>query len=170
MSLKNYLFGPLFKKFVSERNKNRILLIKEKIYNRPLKFFLLKKIQLRQKKMVKGLIDKKVIRVVFLVIHKSVWKVDSVFNHMIKDPYFDPVILVCPDLIYQRNDILKNLTGTYDYFHSKGYPVINSYNSVNKTWLALENLRPDILLFTNPHNLTRDEYYSQAYKKYGYLQ
>lgn len=120
----------------------------------------------KKKKLVLDIAGKNRVRVVFLVIHKNVWKVDTVFQKMHKDPYFDPVILVCPYVQFGRERMLEELNETYKYFASKGYPVYSSLNPENNKWLSLDELKPDILFFTNPHSLTRSEYYSDAYKKY----
>ncbi|BBP43107.1 hypothetical protein THMIRHAT_08530 [Thiosulfativibrio zosterae] len=62
--------------------------------------------------------------------------------------------------------MLDDLNATYEYFASKGYPVYSSFNPADDTWLNLDELKPDILFFTNPHNLTRKEYYSDVYNAY----
>jgi CDP-glycerol glycerophosphotransferase (TagB/SpsB family) len=120
----------------------------------------------KNKELLSQIKEKKRLKVVFLAIHKSVWKIDPVFKKMLDDPYFEPVILVCPYVQYGKERMLEDLKSAYEYFDSKGYPVISSYREQNDTWVQLKDLKPDILFFTNPHNLTRPEYYEEAYKKY----
>ncbi|HBI20968.1 MAG TPA: hypothetical protein DDY37_00005, partial [Legionella sp.] len=105
-------------------------------------------------------------RVVFLAIHKSVWKVDPVFKKMLADPYFDPIILVCPYTSFGDERMWEDLQLSLDYFSEKGYPTYSSYVETKDRWLALDELKPDIVFFTNPHNLTRREYYEDAYLNY----
>ncbi len=106
------------------------------------------------------------IRVVFLAIHKSVWKVDPVFQKMLADPFFDPIILVCPYLIYGEERMWNDIHECQEYFNEKGYPTHLSYNTAEQRWIKLDELAPDIIFFTNPHNLTRKEYYEDAYLSY----
>lgn len=120
----------------------------------------------KRKRILTKVSGKQTIRVVFLAIHKSVWKVDPVFKKMLKDPCFDPVILVCPYVQYGHQRMVEDLESAYEYFVSKGYPVHCSYNKEANTWVRLEELKPDLLFFTNPHNLTRKEYYSEAFRRY----
>ena len=115
---------------------------------------------------LKVLESKKVLKVVFLVIHRSVWKVDPVFKAMLDDPNFEPVILICPYLVYGQDIMLEELKEAFDFFETKGYPVINSYDKKTDSWLELTSLEPDVLFFTNPHKLTLPEYYDKAYKNY----
>lgn len=109
---------------------------------------------------------KEKIKVVFLAIHKSVWKVDPVFQKMLNDPYFEPVILVCPYTVYGEERMWQDMQECYEYFEEKGYPLLSSYNKEEQRWIVLEEIQPDIVFFTNPHNLTRKEYYEDAYLKY----
>ncbi|XEH48871.1 hypothetical protein NMD75_12125 [Edwardsiella tarda] len=106
---------------------------------------------------------KRRLRVVFLVIHRSVWKVDRVFQKMLQDPFFEPIILVCPYTHYDDERMWEDMNDTIAYFHRKNYKTISSYNEKNKTWISLSELEPDLVFFTNPHNLTRKEYYQEAY-------
>ncbi len=106
------------------------------------------------------------IRVVFLAIHNCVWKVDPVFQKMLTDPFFDPIILVCPYLIYGEERMWGEMNECLEYFGQKGYPVQSSYNEKEGRWITLEELSTDIVFFTNPHDLTRKEYYEDAYLNY----
>jgi hypothetical protein len=127
------------------------------------KYILFNYIKILNKKRLSSIRRKKKLRVIFLTLDRAVWKVDPVFKKMLDDPYFEPVILVCP---YGKERMLEDLKAAYEYFDSKGYPVVSSCNEQNATWVQLKDLKPDILFFTNPHNLTRPEYYEEAYKKY----
>lgn len=105
-------------------------------------------------------------RVVYLVIHESVWKVDEVFKKMLADPFFDPLILVCPDVKNAGEDSLSRMRSLRYLFEEKGYPVISSYDDVAGRWMSLSEVCPDVVFFTNPHNLTMPEYYDKAYRRY----
>lgn len=125
---------------------------------------------LRMKKQHEMLIEKmkgrKRVRVVFLVIHNSVWKVDTVFQKMLNDDFFDPVILVCPYTVYGESLMWKDMQECLHYFNEKGYPTYSSFNHSEQCWVKLDELSPDIVFFTNPHDLTRKEYYEDAYLNY----
>lgn len=103
--------------------------------------------------------------VVFVVIHKAVWKVDSVFKKMLSDDNFNPVILVAPYLPYGEDQMLIDMSDAFAYFKAKGYPVKNAYDE--KGWLSVESdFKPDLIFFTNPHNLTMPNYYSRLFESY----
>jgi len=106
------------------------------------------------------------IKVVFLVLQESVWKLDSVFQAMLADALFDPVVLVCPCNSFKHEEMLTELVTTYRFFQKKGYPVINSYIQDVDSWVDLQALAPDLIFFTNPHGITRPEYYDLAYMSY----
>lgn len=122
--------------------------------------------QEKHKVLLQQIKGKEKIKVVFLAIHKSVWKVDPVFQKMLADPFFEPLILVCPYTPYGEERMWQDMQECYEYFEQKGYPLLSSYNKKEQRWITLEEIKPDIVFFTNPHKLTRKEYYEGAYLNY----
>ena len=120
----------------------------------------------RHRKLINKIKGRGRIRVAFLAIHCSVWKVDAVFKKMLTNPFFEPLIVVCPYVSYGEERMWEDMRQSCAYFEGKGYPFISSYNGAEERWLSLEEIGPDIVFFTNPHNLTRKEYYQDAYLKY----
>lgn len=155
----------LFKKILPKPVKLVLLKIKSKTIDHYKKKRLAEKMQKKHKQLVANLQGKEKIRVVFLVIHESVWKVDSVFKQMQQDPYFEPEILICPYVQYGEERMQEDMEKAYNFSKNKGYPVTKSQKE-DGTWIKLEEIKPDIVFFTNPHNLTRPEYYEDAYLNY----
>lgn len=124
------------------------------------------KIRQQHERLIEEKKKKKVIKVVFLVIHRSVWKVDNIFQQLLSHPDFEPVIVVCPYTVVPHDQMLNELNESVSYFSNKGYPVVSSYNPKNGSWLELSSIEPDVLFFTNPHRLTLPEYYENAYRNY----
>jgi len=115
----------------------------------------------RQKKELKRLKCKvknnEKIKVLFLVIHHSVWKLDEVFQKMMNDDLFQPQILICPYTIYGEEQMHDDMNSAFDFFLNKKYPVEKTLND-DGTWIKL-NTMDDIVFFTNPYPLTMTEYY-----------
>lgn len=145
--------------------KRVLITTKIKTYDQWQKKRLFERMQLKHAELLQQIKGKEKIKVVFLAIHKSVWKVDPVFQKMLKDPFFEPEILVCPYTPYGEERMLEDMEQAYDYFKEKGYLVRKSRNE-DGSWIKLEELKPDLVFFTNPHNLTRKEYYEDAYLNY----
>ncbi|MCX8486832.1 MAG: hypothetical protein ORN53_06615, partial [Crocinitomicaceae bacterium] len=124
------------------------------------------RMQRRHKELIAEIKGKQKIRVVFLAIHKSVWKVDTLFQKMLSDPLFDPVILICPYTAYGEERMLNDMNDSLVFFNKKNYPVLSSYDKNINRWIKLNELNPDLLFFTNPNDLTRDEYYRGAFMNY----
>ncbi len=122
--------------------------------------------QIRHKKFIQKIKNKNKIKVVFLAFLESVWKVDNIFSKMINDQYFEPIILILPFTYCEEKVMFDYMERTYEYFTKKGYPTILSYNKKEDRWITLNELDTDIVFFTNPHNLTRKEYYEDAYLNY----
>ena len=154
------------KSLLSESIKNRL---KHFLHvNYFVKKNLSRKMSVKHQELIVKIRKKNKIKVVFLVIHHSVWKVDSIFKYMQSDPLFEPIILICPYIIYNEEIMNKDLNAAYDFFKRKNYPVISSLKNIEKPydWLKLKELQPDLVFFTNPHKLTLSEYYVDAYMNY----
>lgn len=108
--------------------------------------------------------NKERIRVAFFLIHESIWKYDELYKLMEKDDRFEPVIVVCPFTTYGEEAMHKELDQTYKAFKQKGLNVINTYDKEDGEWLDVKKeVNPDMIFFTNPWKLTRDEYYITNY-------
>lgn len=153
------------KKIIPTSIKSLLRLLKIKMLDNPRKRKLAQHMQQKHQQLLSNIKGKKKIKIVFLVIHKSVWKVDSVFRKMLEDPYFEPEILVCPYTVYGEERMLEDMDQAFTFFKEKGYSVVKSLNN-DGTWVGLNEIKPDIVFFTNPHNLTRKEYYEDAYLNY----
>lgn len=154
------------KKLIPQPIKEWLRPIKIKLIDNPKKRKLFLHMQQKHKELLQQIKGKEKIKVVFLAIHKSVWKVDPVFQKMLADPFFEPIILVCPYTPYGEERMWQDMKECYEYFDQKGYPLLSAYNKEEQRWLTLEEIQPDIVFFTNPHNLTRKEYYEDAYSNY----
>lgn len=122
---------------------------------------IIKKQQEINKKLEKNLKNKKKIKVAFFVIHSSVWKYDSIFKYMESNEKYDPIIIICPYIMYGKTRMLSDMSISEMYFKNKGYNYLNTYNQKYDEWLDVKKVfNPDIIFYTNPYkNLTRDEYY-----------
>lgn len=106
------------------------------------------------------ILTKQKINVLFLVIHTSVWQYDNLYKKFLSNKLFNPTIVIVPYTMYGDQNMIDNINGTFKYFSNKKYNVINTYNNKTKTFVDIkEKLKPDIIFFTNPHKITKDEYY-----------
>jgi hypothetical protein len=122
----------------------------------------LKKVNIAHKSELKA-VRKKVknnekIKIAFFVIHSSVWKYDKLFQLFLKDERFSPMIVICPVITYGEDTMRKELSLCIDFFSTKGYNYFNTLQDSGQ-WLDIKSsINPDIVFFTNPWNLTREEY------------
>lgn len=141
----------------------KVMTFKDNVYN---KEYLVKFMSKKHKLFIDNLKDKNKIKVVFLAIHRSIWKVDKIFKEMLINPYFEPIILICPHIVYGDERMWEDMQNSIEYFKEKGYPFVSSYNQEENRWVTLKEIQPDIVFFTNPHSLTKEEYYQNAFLNY----
>ena len=110
--------------------------------------------------LLKRLKTKDKIKVAFFVVHASVWKLDEVYRLMDADDRFDPIIVIIPYVVFGEQQMQQDMHLAYDLFVSKGYQVVKTWNEKTDTWLDIkQEINPDIIFYTNPHELTKPEYY-----------
>ena len=124
----------------------------------------IKNIRRKQKKALL-LINPEHVKCVFLCLFDSTWKYDYVYQKMLKDPRFDPIIIVCPVVNNGYENMLSRMEDCYNFFVNKNYNVIKAFNKENGKYLDLrKEVNPDILFYTNPYKgLIDDRYYIDAF-------
>ena len=155
----------ILKKTLPKPVKEFVVEIKTKTIDSWRKKQLARKILKKHEELVANLQGNEKIKVLFLVIHSSIWKVDNIFKRMQADSYFNVEILICPYVQFGEERMQEEMAQAYDFFKKKGYPVTKAQKE-DGAWVKLQQIKPDIVFFTNPHNLTRKEYYEDAYLNY----
>ena len=84
---------------------------------------------------------------------------------MEEDERFVPIVVVCPYIDDSKETMLRDMNQAYENFKIRGYNVIKTLNEETGEWLDVKKeIRPDIVFFTNPHKLTKEEYYITNYR------
>ena len=119
-----------------------------------------------QKRTLKNLKDKNTYKCVFFALMDSVWKCDSVYQQMLNNPRFEPVILICPVVNYGYEHMVSTMDKCSLFFKEKGYDYILSFNKDTGEYIDVkEELSPDIIFYTNPYKgLIDDRYYIDKFK------
>lgn len=100
------------------------------------------------------------------MIHNSIWKYDNLYRLMEQDPRFEPIVVVCPYVLYGEKSMEREMYQACEYSKMKGYRFISTFDESKNEWLDVKReVNPDIVFFTNPHELTREEYYITNYEK-----
>lgn len=107
------------------------------------------------------------INVLFFALDSNTWKYDSVFQAMLKDPGFSPTVLAVPQVNRGKEFMLYQLNHGCEYYVSKGYPTVCSYNEETDSYVDAFSLHPDIIFFSNPYEVLVDDRYNirHYYKK-----
>ena len=100
------------------------------------------------------------INVLFFALDSNTWKYDSVFQAMQKDSSFSPMVLVVPQVNKGKEFMLYQLKHGCEYYESKGYPIVCSYNEETDSFVDAFSLHPDIIFFSNPYDGLVDDRYN----------
>ncbi len=137
----------------------------------------LKKVQYNHSTALKKVRQKEKIKVAFFLIHDSIWKYELVYRLMENDERFEPMVVVCPYTKSNEEIMFTLMNNAIESFTSQGYKVVNTFNATTNEWLDVKKaINPDIIFFTNPHEVTKDSYYITnfrhsltCYSPYGYM-
>lgn len=104
---------------------------------------------------------KEPLNVLFLVIWESIWKYDSLFQMMMKNDNFNPLIVVCPVKNVSQDYMLQTMHQSIRYFERRDYPCVCAYDEKSNTYLTPKMFDPDVIFFTRPYEELADGRYSR---------
>ena len=97
---------------------------------------------------------------VFFAAFDTSWKYNSLYQKMLSDPRFEPIIVICPIINYGRDNMIRRMKECELYFKRKGYKYVLSYDEKQDTYLDVKkSLNPDIIFYTNPYGSLVDKRY-----------
>jgi hypothetical protein len=113
----------------------------------------------RQKKALKKVKKKDKIIVAFILILIDNFKYDEVISEFKRNGKYYPIIIICP-IINKGNEFMEQ---QYElckkYCEDNHYEYFETWDNTRNSWIDFKNeLKPDIIFFTNPHNLTYRKY------------
>lgn len=107
---------------------------------------------------IKNSLKKKDKITVFLMMNSvDLWKLDSVYESLNKSVLFEPYIVIAPIIKRGKKFAIKHLKSCNTYCLNKKYRFlvgIDDNLDYNKT---LERTKADIVIYTNPNNLSHDK-------------
>lgn len=83
------------------------------------------------------------INVLFFALDSNTWKYDSLFQAMQKDPLFSPMVLAVPQVNKGKEFMISQLKHGSEYYESKGYPTLCSYDEETDSFVDAFSLHPD---------------------------
>ena len=122
----------------------KIVLFLVNVYNA----FYFSYIQWRYRSVVRKVRGKDKIKVAFFLIHEPVWKYDRLYRLLEQDSRFEPLVIVCPFIVYGMENMIRDMDQAFDAFLTRGYNVIKTFDRVIGEWLDIKKkIKPDIVFF-----------------------
>ena len=139
-------------------NKKQRHAFREKFKNPPINFkkldkFYAKRVQRLKNKVKVG----QKVRVAFTVIYDSVFPAEIIYRKMLKDELFTPVLIVIPDVLRGKENMLRQMKKTYRHFSEKYEHVEIAYDFEKDKFVDYSK-RTDIVFFANPYDAMADKY------------
>lgn len=106
----------------------------------------------RQASIQNSIGSKSHVNVVFFAVNVGMWKNDGLFQLLLKDEHFHPVVI---SFLLRQNtmDYWKNTQKEMrPFFESKGYPYYDSYDFKTKEWVDINRFSPDIVIYAQQGN------------------
>ena len=93
----------------------------------------------------------KKIRVVFLPMNTAMWRYGRVYQRMLEDERFDPVIVTAPRIIQPKESYIKEQDAMLQFFKGLGCGVSAGYDASADVWNKLAQWEPDVVFYTQPY-------------------
>lgn len=99
--------------------------------------------------------EAKKIKVLFIVIFDSVWKLEDLYRQMEASTIYEPEIVVAPHTALKEKEAIRQVNATVEKFRRDRYKVASSYDRESKSWIDVKELvSPQIVFFTVPYDYT----------------
>lgn len=93
------------------------------------------------------------LKVVFYVYENCRWKSQSLYDLMLEDERFEPLIVVTKNCAKENNanfQSIEDIKATYNFFKSKGMRVEYGYDIEKDLFIPLKNFKPDLIFYSHP--------------------
>jgi len=99
------------------------------------------------------------LKVLFLLLISDSWKYDSLYKKFEEDEKYEAIVVICPFVTQGEDFLLKDLKKSEAFCLEKKYNYLLGYDVNEKKVVDIKKLiDPDIVFFSNPNNLTADEF------------
>lgn len=121
----------------------------------------------RQRKLVSRIKSQEKLNIVFIVYLTSMWKYEALFDLLLDDLFFNPLILIAPFKDGSAEREVEEARKFKQYCIEKKYPcVCHAEELASGRSSFFEALSPDIVFFSTPWDYSKGLYYKNIYKKY----
>lgn len=107
-----------------------------------------------KEKVLKKLKNKSVLKVVFYVYDSCKWKCQTIYDEMLKNPRFEPLIIVTKNVAKNLDNpsyqTKEEIIETFEFFKSKGMNVELGYDFDKNKHIPFEKFNPDIIIYQHP--------------------
>lgn len=121
--------------------------------------------QLRAAARMKG---KDCLNVAFFLTIPGMWKLDSVYRQMERDPHFNPFVVIYPYSFFKgfdKEEIADTLQRTVQFVKDNGYRYELPFDEKSGRWLDPKRLyHPDIVFFCTPYKDTLPQFFVYHYQ------
>lgn len=107
---------------------------------------------LHRARIIRSIREKETIRVAFFVVNLSMWKAESLFRLLLGDSRFDPVIVPMPRPMFNQEAERQEQMRLIEYCRQKSFPCIPGYDYETGKYNGCNEIRPDIVFFSQPYN------------------
>lgn len=107
-----------------------------------------------KEKVLKKLKNESVLKVVFYVYDSCKWKCQTIYDEMLKNPRFEPLIIVTKNAAQNLDNpsyqTKEEILETFEFFKSKGMNVELGYDFDKNKYIPLKKFNPDIIIYQHP--------------------
>jgi hypothetical protein len=103
--------------------------------------------------------NKEKIKVAFTIKTTAMWKLDELYWLMEKSGRFEPIVVICPWLLYENSNMYDLLNQIELFCKKKRYNYINTYDKNTHKWKNIKKIiEPDIVFFFQPYFYSKRKY------------
>lgn len=124
------------------------------------------KMKIKHHEFLQKLKKREKIKVIFIVYLIGMWKCENIFQKMLQDNIFEPIVFIAPYLVDGKERMIEELHRTKEFFSKKDFSYIVGFDIKKESYIDIDSISPDIIFFTTPWNYSKGIYYQNLYSKY----
>lgn len=95
----------------------------------------------------------KPIKVLFPISQNSKWACDSLYRALEANEMFEPIIVITPTIVYDKENLEQVFNDNFEFFQKKGFNVVSGYDFKNNSHISFKNFKPDIIFYQQQYNI-----------------
>jgi len=103
--------------------------------------------------------NKERVKVAFFLVSPSSWKYESLYDEMLDNKYFEPIVIIIPFTKEPDEAMHQKMKSAEEFCIKKGYKYISGWDAQRQLFIDItETINPDFIFFSHPYPISHKNF------------